>query len=163
MLCQAVFVIAVYHEFVNIDVFCEHGHQELSSSVDAEVKVDSSDERLERVLQTMYADGHCAMGVNPETLQAAPEEKGIIRSDAAVWGVFTLYQYVAETGDSVPYLVGTMIELPRAALRAQEIAEAAEFFSFGTNDLTQTTLGLSRDDAGRFLEYYVSAGIFERV
>lgn len=67
-------------------------------------------ERIERVLQTMYADGHCAMGVNPETLQAAPEEKGIIRSDAAVWGVFTLYQYVAETGDSafldrqLPYL-----------------------------------------------------------
>jgi pyruvate,orthophosphate dikinase len=68
----------------------------------------------------------------------------------------------AEQGDRVPYLVGTMIELPRAALRAAEIAEAADFFSFGTNDLTQTALGLSRDDAGRFLEYYVKAGIFER-
>jgi pyruvate,orthophosphate dikinase len=53
------------------------------------------------------------------------------------------------------YLVGTMIELPRAALLAGEIAEVAEFFSFGTNDLTQTTMGLSRDDAGRFLPVYV--------
>jgi pyruvate,orthophosphate dikinase len=54
----------------------------------------------------------------------------------------------------VPYLVGTMIELPRAALTAHEIAEHAEFFSFGTNDLTQTTYGISRDDAGKFLPYY---------
>ncbi len=59
------------------------------------------------------------------------------------------------------YLVGTMIELPRAAITAGEIAEAADFFSFGTNDLTQTTLGLSRDDAGRFLGSYVNSGIFE--
>ena len=59
----------------------------------------------------------------------------------------------------VPYLVGTMIELPRAALTADEIAEVAEFFSYGTNDLTQTTFGLSRDDAGRFLPAYVEAGI----
>jgi pyruvate,orthophosphate dikinase len=61
----------------------------------------------------------------------------------------------AETGIEVPYLVGTMIELPRAALVADEIAQVAEFFSFGTNDLTQTTLGLSRDDSGRFLPIYV--------
>jgi phosphoenolpyruvate synthase/pyruvate phosphate dikinase len=61
----------------------------------------------------------------------------------------------ASTGVHVTYLVGTMIELPRAALVADEIAEVAEFFSFGTNDLTQTTLGLSRDDAGRFLPAYV--------
>ncbi len=64
-----------------------------------------------------------------------------------------------ETGVSVPYQVGTMIELPRAALRAGEIAESAEFFSFGTNDLTQTTLGISRDDAGSFLGLYTSKGI----
>ncbi|MEA3009825.1 MAG: pyruvate, orthophosphate dikinase [Sphingomonadales bacterium] len=63
---------------------------------------------------------------------------------------------------SVTYLVGTMIELPRAALRAADIAGEAEFFSFGTNDLTQTTLGVSRDDAGRFLTQYVEQGIFER-
>ncbi len=68
-----------------------------------------------------------------------------------------------KAGLKLPYLVGTMIELPRAALLANEIAEVAEFFSFGTNDLTQTTMGLSRDDAGRFLPDYVDekkAGVF---
>ncbi len=65
----------------------------------------------------------------------------------------------AEAGVEIPYLVGTMIELPRAALTADEIAGVAEFFSFGTNDLTQTTLGLSRDDAGRFLPLYVERKI----
>ncbi len=68
----------------------------------------------------------------------------------------------SETGKRVDYLVGTMIELPRAALRAGEIAEIGEFFSFGTNDLTQTTLGVSRDDAARFLTAYVEKGIYER-
>jgi len=61
----------------------------------------------------------------------------------------------------ISYLVGTMIELPRAALTADEIAREAEFFSFGTNDLTQTTFGLSRDDAGRFLPMYVAQGLLE--
>jgi pyruvate,orthophosphate dikinase len=64
-------------------------------------------------------------------------------------------------GAKIPYLVGTMIELPRAALCADEIAEAAEFFSFGTNDLTQTTYGLSRDDAARFLAAYERAGVIK--
>ena len=59
----------------------------------------------------------------------------------------------------INYLVGTMIELPRAALTANEIAQKAEFFSFGTNDLTQTTFGLSRDDAGKFLPLYVQNDI----
>ena len=68
----------------------------------------------------------------------------------------------AEKGARVDYLVGTMIELPRAALAAGQIAEEAEFFSFGTNDLTQTALGVSRDDAGRFLTAYVEKGIFAR-
>ncbi|MGE3302663.1 MAG: pyruvate, phosphate dikinase [Hyphomonadaceae bacterium] len=67
-----------------------------------------------------------------------------------------------ERGVSIPYLVGTMIELPRAALRAGEIAEAADFFSFGTNDLTQTTLGVSRDDAGKFLGLYVDRTLLEK-
>ena len=62
---------------------------------------------------------------------------------------------------TVPYLLGTMIELPRAALTADELALEAQFFSFGTNDLTQTTWGLSRDDAGRFLPYYIEHGIIE--
>jgi pyruvate,orthophosphate dikinase len=65
-----------------------------------------------------------------------------------------------EKGIRVDYLVGTMIELPRAALTAEEIAHEAQFFSFGTNDLTQTTFGLSRDDAGTFLPLYVKKGIF---
>lgn len=64
-------------------------------------------------------------------------------------------------GLSVDYLVGTMIELPRAALTANKIAQVAEFFSFGTNDLTQTTYGLSRDDSGRFLPFYVEKKIFK--
>ena len=64
-----------------------------------------------------------------------------------------------ETGATFAYQVGTMIELPRAALRAEEIAQSAEFFSFGTNDLTQTTLGISRDDAAHFLEPYKRRGI----
>jgi len=67
-----------------------------------------------------------------------------------------------ERGKTIDYLVGTMIELPRAALKAAEIAEVGEFFSFGTNDLTQTTIGISRDDAGRFLTQYVDKGIFAR-
>ncbi|MCM8729445.1 pyruvate, phosphate dikinase [Hephaestia sp. GCM10023244] len=66
----------------------------------------------------------------------------------------------AERGRRLDYLVGTMIELPRAALKAGEIAEVGAFFSFGTNDLTQTTLGVSRDDAGRFLTTYVDRGIY---
>jgi pyruvate,orthophosphate dikinase len=65
----------------------------------------------------------------------------------------------AETGGKLKYQVGTMIELPRAALKAGEIAETAEFFSFGTNDLTQTVLGISRDDAASFLGIYTSKGI----
>jgi pyruvate,orthophosphate dikinase len=65
-----------------------------------------------------------------------------------------------ETGARLVYQIGTMIELPRAALRAGEIAQEAEFFSFGTNDLTQTTYGISRDDSGSFLKDYLKAGIF---
>ena len=67
-----------------------------------------------------------------------------------------------ERGKVPVYMVGTMIELPRAALRAGEIAQTAEFFSFGTNDLTQTTLGVSRDDAGMFLNDYLSKGVIAR-
>ncbi len=68
-----------------------------------------------------------------------------------------------EEAPGLEYLCGTMIELPRAALRADEIAEVADFFSFGTNDLTQTTLGMSRDDAeGKFLTYYLEDGVLER-
>ena len=68
----------------------------------------------------------------------------------------------AETGTTIDYSIGTMIELPRAALIADKIAEAADFFSFGTNDLTQTVFGLSRDDAGKFLPHYVEQGILPK-
>ncbi len=67
-----------------------------------------------------------------------------------------------ETGSTIEYSVGTMIELPRAALTADKIAEVADFFSFGTNDLTQTAFGLSRDDAGKFLPQYVDQGILPK-
>ncbi|WP_106639047.1 pyruvate, phosphate dikinase [Allosphingosinicella vermicomposti] len=89
-------------------------------------------------------------------LVATKAELAIIRQliDATANKVFE------EKGHSVDYLVGTMIELPRAALRAGDIAEEAQFFSFGTNDLTQTTLGVSRDDAARFLTTYVEKSIF---
>ncbi len=68
---------------------------------------------------------------------------------------------IAEEGADLRYMVGTMIEIPRAALTADEIAEEAEFFSFGTNDLTQMTFGFSRDDAGKFLDYYYNSKIYE--
>lgn len=91
-------------------------------------------------------------------LVATRKELDILKEviDKAAEAVF------AETGDRIDYLVGTMIELPRAALQAAQIAESAEFFSFGTNDLTQTTLGISRDDAGRFLTAYESHGVYEK-
>jgi pyruvate, orthophosphate dikinase len=68
-------------------------------------------------------------------------------------------QVLGPMGIEIPFIIGTMIELPRAALTADQIAVKAEFFSFGTNDLTQTTLGMSRDDAGRFLPTYLDRGI----
>ena len=91
-------------------------------------------------------------------LVATPRELEITKAqiDATAADVF------AETGHTLDYLVGTMIELPRAALRAGEIAAHAAFFSFGTNDLTQTALGISRDDASRFLGAYVEQGIYPR-
>jgi pyruvate, orthophosphate dikinase len=91
-------------------------------------------------------------------LVATPKELALMKAvvDASAQAVF------AETGTTLAYQVGTMIELPRAALRAGDIAQHAEFFSFGTNDLTQTALGISRDDAARFLTTYVDKGIYER-
>jgi pyruvate,orthophosphate dikinase len=73
----------------------------------------------------------------------------------------TIREVFAEKDDKIDYMVGTMIEVPRAALTADEIAEVAEFFSFGTNDLTQMTFGYSRDDAGKFLPVYIEKGILK--
>jgi pyruvate,orthophosphate dikinase len=75
----------------------------------------------------------------------------------------TVAEELEAAGETLDYLIGTMIELPRAALRAAELAESADFFSFGTNDLTQTAIGLSRDDAeNRFLAVYLQDGVLER-
>ncbi len=73
----------------------------------------------------------------------------------------TVAKVFEETGESIDYMVGTMIEIPRAALTADQIAQSAEFFSFGTNDLTQMTFGYSRDDAGKFLPIYIEKGILK--
>jgi pyruvate,orthophosphate dikinase len=75
--------------------------------------------------------------------------------------VETADRMIKEAGVEMRYMVGTMIEIPRAALTADEIAKEAEFFSFGTNDLTQMTLGFSRDDTGKLLEDYVEKGIYD--
>jgi pyruvate,orthophosphate dikinase len=73
----------------------------------------------------------------------------------------TVEKVFEEYNDKIDYLVGTMIEVPRAALTADKIAQSAEFFSFGTNDLTQMTFGYSRDDAGKFLPVYLNKGILK--
>jgi pyruvate,orthophosphate dikinase len=88
------------------------------------------------------------------TVREFNAQAAVIRAVAA--------QVFAERGESLPYMVGTMIETPRAALVAGSIAQQAEFFSFGTNDLTQMTLGFSRDDAGHFLPTYLERGMYER-
>jgi pyruvate, orthophosphate dikinase len=88
-------------------------------------------------------------------LVAVVEELKTLRADT----VAVCEEVMARYGVKIDYLIGTMIELPRAALTADQIAKEADFFSFGTNDLTQTTFGLSRDDAGKFLPFYVESGL----
>ncbi len=87
------------------------------------------------------------------TLKELQHQANVINTTAA--------QVFDERGDSIPYKIGTMIEVPRAALTANQIAEVADFFSFGTNDLTQMTFGYSRDDAPKFLKYYKEKGIIK--
>ncbi len=89
-------------------------------------------------------------------LVAEVKELAVLRANA----VRVADEVIGRYGVKVEYLIGTMIELPRAALTADKIAKEAEFFSFGTNDLTQTTYGLSRDDAGKFLPFYVERELF---
>ncbi|MBC8163827.1 MAG: pyruvate, phosphate dikinase, partial [Roseiflexaceae bacterium] len=96
----------------------------------------------------------------PEIMIPLVSDVSELKAQAAlVHGVAT--QVEGETGEKIEYLIGTMIELPRAALTADKIAQEAEFFSFGTNDLTQTALGMSRDDAGRFLPSYVERKLYK--
>jgi pyruvate,orthophosphate dikinase len=113
---------------------------------------------FEAVCAVQTASGEAPLPEIMIPLVATKRELALLRAlvDRIAEEVFT------EQGTRVDYLVGTMIELPRAALMAGEIAEEGEFFSFGTNDLTQTTLGLSRDDSARFLAVYVDKGIFPR-
>ena len=112
---------------------------------------------LEAALEVKRASGEAPTPEIMHPLVAKGQEMKFLRelTDRTAEAVF------AEAGDRVDYLVGTMIELPRAALRADDLAEHAAFFSFGTNDLTQTTFGISRDDSGRFLQAYMDKGIFE--
>lgn len=112
---------------------------------------------LEAALEVKRVSGEAPTPEIMHPLVAKGQEMKFLRelTDRTAEAVF------AEAGDRVDYLVGTMIELPRAALRADDLAEYAAFFSFGTNDLTQTTFGISRDDSGRFLQAYMDKGIFE--
>lgn len=108
-----------------------------------------------------------AINVNKEGLNVTPEIMiplvGDVKELAYVKSVVTATadKVIADAGVELSYKVGTMIEIPRAALTADKVAEQAEFFSFGTNDLTQMTYGFSRDDAAKFLEEYYSKQIFE--
>jgi pyruvate,orthophosphate dikinase len=104
-----------------------------------------------------------AEGLSPDTeimhpLVAKGEEMNLLRALTDE----TARKVMGERGVEVAYKVGAMIELPRAAVTAGQLARSAEFFSFGTNDLTQTTFGISRDDSGRFLAAYIDKGVFER-
>jgi pyruvate,orthophosphate dikinase len=87
------------------------------------------------------------------TVREFNAQAAVIRATAA--------QVFAEHGETLHYMLGTMIETPRAALIADSIGQQAEFFSFGTNDLTQMTMGFSRDDAGKFLPEYLKKGMYE--
>ncbi len=112
---------------------------------------------LEAAIELEHGEGReCVLPEIMVPLVSDPRELRFVREriEATATAVF------GEKGRKIEYRVGTMIELPRAALTADEIAETAEFFSFGTNDLTQTTYGLSRDDAGRFLPVYLERGIY---
>jgi pyruvate,orthophosphate dikinase len=100
--------------------------------------------------QTVMPEIMIPLVMNPKELATLKREIDAVAEEIA-----------AKHGKTIAYQIGTMIELPRAALRAGDIAQDAEFFSFGTNDLTQTTLGISRDDAASFLEPYKRRGILE--
>jgi pyruvate,orthophosphate dikinase len=172
--------------------FLPHGEEEYDEvAAAAGTDVDTLKRRLNELHEFNPMLGHrgCRLGITyPEIYEmqaraifeaavAVSKESGkapipevmvpLVGTKAELRIIRELIERVAKTvfeeqGASVDYLIGTMIELPRAALMAGQIAEEAEFFSFGTNDLTQTTLGVSRDDAGRFLTAYVEKGIFAR-
>jgi pyruvate,orthophosphate dikinase len=116
--------------------------------------------QVEAIIRAAVAVGKGGTKVIPEImipLVGTYQELKILRDNA----IEVAERVIKETGAKVEYKVGTMIEIPRAALTANEVAEHADFFSFGTNDLTQMTFGYSRDDVGSFLPQYVEDGILE--
>ncbi len=113
---------------------------------------------FEAALQVKKETGAAAQPEIMIPLVAMKEELQILKQKI----IAIAAQVEQETGEKLDYLIGTMIELPRAALKAGDIAIHAEFFSFGTNDLTQTTFGISRDDSALFMNDYIRAGIFEQ-
>jgi pyruvate,orthophosphate dikinase len=116
--------------------------------------------QVEAILRASVAVAKAGVKVFPEImipLVGTYQELEILRNNA----IEVAERVIAETGTKIEYKVGTMIEIPRAALTADEVAKHADFFSFGTNDLTQMTFGYSRDDVGSFLPQYVEDGILE--
>ncbi len=172
------------HEFIPHD---EKGQQEMADVMDISIKVIK--EKVEDLSEFNPMLGHrgcrlgntypeitemqtraiieAALNLKQKGIQAHPEimipltgtyQEMKMQEDIVRGVIATVFE---ERNDSVDYLVGTMIEIPRAALIADKIAESAEFFSFGTNDLTQMAFGYSRDDAGKFLPIYIEKGILE--
>jgi pyruvate, orthophosphate dikinase len=118
------------------------------------------DMQVEAILRASVAVSKAGVKVFPEImipLVGTYQELEILRKNA----IEVAEGVIKETGTKIEYKVGTMIEIPRAALTADEVAKHADFFSFGTNDLTQMTFGYSRDDVGSFLPQYVEDGILE--
>jgi pyruvate,orthophosphate dikinase len=166
--------------------FMPHGDADINHfAKEAGMKIDHVLRRLEELSEANPMLGHrgCRLGITyPEIyeMQARAIFEAALESDVAPEIMIPLVMtqkelsilkaaidktaqvVFKEKGKKCAYSVGTMIELPRAALMAEDIAKDAAFFSFGTNDLTQTTLGISRDDAGRFLPGYLGQGIFEK-
>jgi pyruvate,orthophosphate dikinase len=172
------------HEFIPHD---EKGQQEMADVMDISIKVIK--EKVEDLSEFNPMLGHrgcrlgntypeitemqtraiieAALNLKQKGIQAHPEimipltgtyQEMKMQEDIVRGVIATVFE---ERNDSVDYLVGTMIEIPRAALIADKIAESAEFFSFGTNDLTQMAFGYSRDDTGKFLPIYIEKGILE--
>ena len=112
------------------------------------------------IIEAALAVKDRGIDVHPEIMIPLIGSLKEIQNQASVINT-TAEKVFAEQGKTVAYKVGTMIEVPRAALTANEIATVAEFFSFGTNDLTQMTFGFSRDDAPKFLKYYKEHGIIK--
>jgi pyruvate,orthophosphate dikinase len=114
--------------------------------------------QVEAIMAAAVAVSRAGVDVRPEIMIPLVGMKREL-ADLRAMTVRVADRVLAESGVKVPYLVGTMIEVPRAALLAGEMAEVADFFSFGTNDLTQMTLGCSRDDSAPFLKPYVEMGV----